>query len=396
MKKQDSNIVAIKLSAENRLSLISGDWFEATHSFGSSGTYKGDFGITDIMILDFVKNFKAGVVRRWPDGKGGFRLKLNFDHWAGDFAGWINDVKVGEKQLSTGETVKTLMMKADVTPDAQAANKMEGYEYTSIEYFASDPMYVDDQTGQQTANVLTGGALTSDPFVMEIEPMALSTLVKKHEDAEKLTKEEGLKNQKKEELSKMKTIIATLGTVGVKLSNDASEESVNAEVIALANGKKEAETKLSTVSVELSNAKKELSEAQTELSKIKDAQAEALKKDREEKITALKTTAVSSMKLSKAELEEKDVKKQKLFVKLLSLDDLSLAEQELEDMKKKEEVTPEGIPDGTPEGLSVEDSRVKKARELMAQAKKDGKKLSNADALEQVKAFERKAAEGGK
>jgi hypothetical protein len=392
---KNQSIIAIKLTAENRLALKEGDWFEATHSFDSTGTYKGTFAITDAMILDFVRNFKNGTVRRWPDANGRFRLKLNFEHWASEFAGWIVDVKAEDKTLSTGQRVKSLWMKAQVTPDAIKANKVEGKEYTSIEYYGSDPVYVDDQTGQATANVLVGGALTSDPFCMELMPMALSTLTQKHEEreaqrAEQLRIENDLKNQKKEEQSKMKQIIAILGTKGIKLSAEASEEAIVEAITTLSKGRDEAVGELSTVKAELITVKGTLSTKETELKTIKDAQAAVLAKAREEKITALKVLAVTDIKLSKAEIEETDPAKQHVFVKQLSLEDLSFAEGTLALMSKK--VAPTGkATDGTQ--LSGEEAIIASAKGLQIEAEKVGKKLSHAEAYEKAKAI---AAKGGK
>ena len=213
----DCLVISRRLSDTERLSVAKGDWFEACHSFKSMGTYKGDFAITDQMILDFVANFKAGVVRRWITLDGGFRLRSDIEHW-GPFAGWIVDARVDEKTLSTGEKVKVLMLRCDLAADAVKAIKTQGKEYFSIEYFADDPPYTDDQTGKVTVNVLTGGAFTDSPFCQEVAPMKMSVLKQKHEEQVALVKaEETQKNSKKEELSKMKTIVATLGVAGIAL-----------------------------------------------------------------------------------------------------------------------------------------------------------------------------------
>ena len=390
----DGFVVSRKLSAENRLAFISGDWFEACHSFKSEGTYNGSFGVSDQMILDFVANYKAGVVRRWPDSKGGFRLLSEIEHW-GPFGGWIIDVKAGEKILSTGEKVKSLLIKCDFPADAVTANKTQGKEYYSITYCTDNPPYTDDQTGKVTANVLTGGALTDSPFVMEIEPIKLSVLKQKQETQLSLEKVEAEKtNSKKEELSKMKTIVATLGTCGIQLQSEASPEAVNAAILSLSKAKSETETKLSTKEAELITTKKELSDKTDELKKVVEANKAEAVKAHETKLSALKDEAFKSMKLSKAELDEKDVTKQKSFVKALSLDDLSIAESILKDLPKKIEVA--GADAGIPEGLSAEEKIVLSAKEMIKTAQEKGHKLSYMSALEKARQDARIAEKGGK
>jgi hypothetical protein len=387
-----SNIVAIKLTSDSRKALISGDWIEASHSFKSSGTYNGDFQITDQMIMDFDKNFKAGVVRRWKDEAGKCRLILNFEHWQSDFAGWITDTQVREKMLTTGEKVKSLWIKCSYTPDAKEANTLEGKEYISIEYYHSEPLYLDDQTGQQTANVLVGGALTSSPFCMELAPFRLSTLIEKHKElADQQKKKDDIKNPKKEELSKMKIIVATLGNMGIKLSSEPSEDAVVDAIKTLSAQRDEAKTELSTVKAEIVTVKKELSDKVTELKKIQDAQKAALSAARSAKIAELKEKAVTDVKLSKAEVDEIDPAQQVLFIKMLSLEDLSLAETMLSTLPKKVDV--KGIPGSAPEGLSADEALVAQAKALQADAVKAGKTLSSADALIQAKTL---AAKGGK
>jgi len=385
--------VAIKLTEANKLAMIRGDWIEATHTFKSNGTYKGDdFGLNDLMILDFDKNFKAGVVRRWKDETGKCRVPLNAEHFSWVFMGWITDTKVEDKQLSTGERVKSLWIKTLVTPDAVKANRVGGKEYISIEYCTSDPMYVDDQTGVATANVLTGGALTSSPFVMELTPFKLSALFeyqKDQEDNEK--KKEQLNKSQKEEGTQMKTIIATLGTAGIKLSTEASPDAVCQAIQTLSTDKAKAEGELSTVKAEVITLKSTLSKAEKELSDLQESRKKELSAIRERKISELKERAVKEVKLSKGEVDETDKSKQVLFVKLLSLEDLSLAEQELDGLSVKTESV--GVEGNAPETLSTEEAQIKAARDMVAESAKSGKALSNAEALAKIKAI---AYKGGK
>lgn len=386
----DLLVISRKLSAAEQLSVVKGDWFEACHSFKSSGTYKGDFSITDQMILDFVANFKAGVVRRWATDTG-FRLRADIEHW-GPYAGWIVDCKVEEKTLSTGEKVKVLMLKCDLAADAVTAIKTQGKEYFSIEYFADNPPYLDDQTGKQTANVLTGGAFTDSPFCQEVAPMKMSILKQKQEEQATLKAQADTKIQKKEELSKMKIIVATLGTMGIKLSSEPSEDAVVDAIKTLSAQRDEARTELSTVKAEIVTVKKSLSEKENEIKTMKDAQAEEVKKAREQKLSALKEEAVKSMKLSKAEIEQTDVSKQHVFVKMLSLEDLSYAEGVLASLPKQ--VAVKGTEGSAPEGqLSAEEQIVASARALMKEADEKGQKLSYAAALEKARTA---AAKGGK
>ena len=391
----DCLVISRKLSAEQKLSVFKGDWFEACHSFKSTGTYKGDFEITDNMILDFVANFKAGVVRRWITTEGGFRLRSDIEHW-GPFAGWIVDCMADEKKLSTGETVKMLMLKCNLSADAVTAIKTQGKEYFSIEYFADNPPYTDDQTGKVTANVLTGGAFTDSPFCQEVAPMKMSILKQKQDEQAALSKAQAdTQNQKKEELSKMKTIVATLGVAGIQLSSEASPEVINKAILSLAEGKKDAEQKLSTKEAELITAKKALSDKEDEVKTMKDAQAAEVKKARETKLSALKEEAVKLGKLSPAEVAETDPAKQHVFVKQLSLDDLSFAEGTLALMAKKVEV--KGVSGGAPEGqLSAEEVIVASARAKMEAAREKGQKLSYMEAFEKAKAEASKADKGGK
>jgi hypothetical protein len=180
---------------------------------------------------------------------------------------------------------------------------------------------------------------------------------------------------------------------GIQLSSEASPDAINQAILKLAEGKKEAESKLSTKDAELITVKKSLSDKEGEIKAMKDAQATELSKAREAKIAKLKEQAVTEVKLSKAEIEEKDPAKQVLFVKLLSLDDLSLAEQGLSTLAKKVEA--KGTATSGKE-LSAEESLIEAAKALQADAVKAGKSLSNADAYEKAKATARKAAEGGK
>lgn len=388
----DCLVISRKLSAEQKLSVFNGDWFEACHSFKSTGTYKGDFEINDNMILDFVSNFKSGVVRRWATDSG-FRLRADIEHW-GPYAGWIIDAKAEEKILSTGEKVKVLMLKCNLSADAVTAIKTQGKEYFSIEYFANDPAYVDDQTGKVTANVLTGGAFTDSPFCQEVAPMKMSVLKQKQEDQTAQIKLAAEKIKSKEELSKMKIIVATLGTMGIKLSAEPSEDAVVDAIKMLSAQRDEAKTELSTVKAELVTVNKQLSVKESELKEIQETiKAEAVKV-RETKLSALKDEAFKSMKLSKAELDEKEPAKQKSFVRALSLDDLSIAESILKDLPKKAEVA--GVDAGIPEGLSAEEKVLLSAKEMIKTASEKGQKLSYMDALEKARQAARIAEKGGK
>jgi len=379
----DCLVISRKLSQDDRLSLAKGEYFEACHAFKSSGTYKGEFEITNDMILDFAANFKAGIVRRWADGLGGFRIRADIEHW-GPFAGWIMGCEVRDKKLSTGETVKALFLKCDVSADAVKAIKTQGKEYFSIEYYGNNPPYLDDQTGKQTVNVLTGGAFTDSPFCQEVAPMKMSTLRQKQEEAQKAQMQETeAQKQKKEELSKMKTIVMALGAAGIQLSAEASEEAICSGIVQLSKGREEAVKELGTAKAELVTVKKTLSDREAEIKTMKDEKAAELAKVREAKIKELSDKAVTDMKVSPAELSEKDPAKQIRFVKYLSLDDLSIAEHELELLPKKEAAR--GVEGNGAGALSAEEQIVAQARKLQEEAVKTGKSLSHAEAYEQAK-----------
>jgi hypothetical protein len=190
----------------------------------------------------------------------------------------------------------------------------------------------------------------------------------------------------------MKTIIATLGTAGIKLSAEASPEAVCQAIQELSVGKVKTENELSTAKAELITVKGNLSKAEGDLKALKDAQAKALSEARDAKVKALKEQAVTEMKLTKAEIEETDPAKQSLFVRMLSLEDLSYAEQHLSVLPKKVET--KGVEAGNPGNLSTEEAVVARARELTAEAVKNGKKLSHTEALAQAKA--ESVAKGGK
>ncbi len=326
-------ILSIKLGNK---AFVPGEWFEACHSFESFGTYKGDFEITQEMISDFVANFKAGAFRRWQDEAGNFRLKVNYDHYFGQKAGWITDAKEEPKTMADGSMKKSLWLKADWLPDAVTANRKGYYEYFSIEYVTS---YKDDQNQKEFKNVLTGGALTDDPFAMELEPMAMSMFEQKRDEKKKLKDEEEKQTEEQEKLKKeadeMDKIILALKAAGVKLSDNPSEQEVMLAYSKLMEDKKALETKLATSEGTVTT----LTDANTKLTKdlddIKETQKKELAAVNKKRFEELSKKALKDGKLDPAEVKEGS---EHLFYKMLTDERFDEAEKLLEMLSKKDVV----------------------------------------------------------
>ena len=351
-------VIPVKLSK----AMIEGDWFMACHEYQSDGTSKGDISISAEEMADFVSNFKAGIVRRWPDKNGMFRLKINYEHWGSTFAGWIVDAELREKKLTTGQTVKALWLKAEWTSDAATAIEKEELNYFSIEYFSGDKLYRDDQTGKTYRNVLVGGALTNDPFVMEMEPMALSTLEEMRKQKEALT---APKIQVKED--DMKILLSTL-----KLAESATEADAVSAVTKLTVAHDDLATKLSVKEAEVTKLTKELADSKTLLS----AEQEKVKAfEKKEKDTLTKVAEERKAQLIKLAISGDASKGEKIgkcskadceptgfFGKLLEKD-MDLAEEFLSTAKVTGFKTVGGSDETT---LSTDEQMAKRMKELMS------------------------------
>ena len=351
IKEKEKFVVKFKL--DNKLALTDGAWFEACHAINSKGTSKGNLSITDEMLEMFVDNFKAGVVRRYLKD-GAPRLLINYEHYFDTKAGWILDAEIRDKKLSNGDTIKSLWLKPSWLSDAAEAIKNDKYEYFSIEF---DREFYDDQNNITAENVLTGGALTNNPFVMELETISLSVLTEKRE------------NDREEK--KMKELLTALKSDGIELSDDATVIDVATAFKTILTEKKDAETKLAETSEKLTASETKLTETETALTDLTAAHTEVSEKltasekqideINAEKLTAEKTNlienAIKDLKFSKAECSPDGV-----FGKLIEKD-IELAREFVEKASVRFEVTGSN---SQIETLTSDEARAAEMKELMA------------------------------
>lgn len=317
-----------QFAADVRPDLRDGDWFEACHVFKSEGTYRGDFEITEDDLHDFVNNFRNAVNRRYINAEGKQELHIDFDHYMDgakgyEACGWIVDVKVENKVLPNGSTRATLYMKPKWTMRAQQLIADGAYRYFSIEF---DRDYYDDQSGKTARNVLAGGALTNDPFVTEMEPIALSALIELRK-AEKLKAEEAAQNkQMLKEAESMKKILVLLSAAGKKLSDNAGENEIETAVKEIIEESKSNAVDAEEAKAALTKAEEAKKEAEDKLSAIEAEKKAEAEKAAEAKLSALKEQAVISGKFSAGELSDathdlsiafadKDIAKAELILK---------------------------------------------------------------------------------
>jgi len=182
---------------------------------------KDDNGIvlTEKMFNDFIKNFKANVIR-CTDDDGKPMLDIDYEHkkdpvYGLDAAGWIDDVET-RKLTENGKEVVTLWIKPKQwLPKAQEVIKSGAKRFFSIEYKLS---YKDNDTGKIYQNVLLGGGLTNRPYIHGLAPVALST--------EKVNQSvrQDKQNNPKGETQMFEKLKAMLLSRGVMLSESATDE----------------------------------------------------------------------------------------------------------------------------------------------------------------------------
>lgn len=306
-------IDAIKLSDQRAVGtgLKTGAWFEACREFDSLGTYRGDISLKAENFYNFVRNFRAAVYRRNLTADKKQTLKIDYDHYMDsakgyEAAGWVVDVDVRDKTLSDGTITRSLWLLPEWTPEAEMRIRDGKYKYFSIEFNSE---WYDDQNGNIVKDLLVGGALTNDPFVMDLLPIALSNLVGlRKADAEKAGAEA---EKKQKEAEQMKKILSVLSAAGVKLSENASEEDVQKGIAEVIDKKDAAEKAVEDVRSELSATESKvtsLTKTVEELSAKMAAYVEAEKVAKVEKFNAWKKDisdrAVESMKFSAAEVKE--------------------------------------------------------------------------------------------
>lgn len=139
-------------------------WQELIRIGNWSNSYK-QFFINKAILQDFVKNFKANIVKLADK-----ELPINYGHdRGGKAAGWLEDIKIGKGRR--GKT--TLLGKVRWTKKAEEEIRDEQYKYFSSEI---DFLYKDQETGKETKNVLIGAALTNIPFVRGMNSASLSDI----------------------------------------------------------------------------------------------------------------------------------------------------------------------------------------------------------------------------
>lgn len=123
-------------------------------------TFYGSFTITNSDLDEFVANFDSGVYSHGDDGSDK-DLPVNLRHdRGGEAAGWI-------KSLShAGDGILKAMVDWTKIGKEKLAERL--YRYISPEWHFE---YVDQETGNQAANVLVGAGLTNIPLFKKLAPL---------------------------------------------------------------------------------------------------------------------------------------------------------------------------------------------------------------------------------
>lgn len=225
-----------------------------------SNSYK-QFDVTKSHLEDFVKNFKANVLRNSDN-----TIQFNFGHnsW-GEASGWITELKIEKGQ--DGKFV--LLGKVKWTSEAKKKIQEGAWKFVSAEISWE---YKDQETEKVTKNVLTGAALTNIPFVKGMKSVEASES-HQSENAHLQTKQET-------------NII--LSNTQMELSEQlAAEQQKNAQL-----------------SEELSEAKTKLAESQASEKAAKTELSEKLSAIRKEKEEGRVASLLSEAKILPAEKEE--------------------------------------------------------------------------------------------
>jgi len=148
------------------------------------------------------------MVQNFHDNVRGVDLAIDFDHDAGEAAGWIEDIWLSEDKNSLWAAIK-------FTPAGARKLDEKLYRYFSPEFTLN---YVDNQ-GQQFGATLVGGGLTNRPYLKDL-PALVTMNEKQIKSKGKTDMSLEIENKKlKEEVAKLKSD-ATSSKINTQLSEE--------------------------------------------------------------------------------------------------------------------------------------------------------------------------------
>jgi len=295
-KVEIDNYLAMRYHSSLNLS-ESEKWVQLFRAGDWTNSYK-NFKVKPRELDEFVANFHANALQT---EKG--EVQFNFSHNSHErAAGWITDLRRNGKHLEG---------KVRWTRAGRQALEDEDFKYVSAELAF---VYKNEETGEETNNVLTGAALTNIPFVRGMKAVALSETSEsdskeflylhnprnmdafkvmlsalREKDAvsldEAATLNEMFATLSEEEQAEVKEEVAE---VEAKTESEATEEVVEEEVV-------EEETNEATLAenVELSEMKAELAE-KAEALKLAQSENDKMKLDMRKKEIGAKVEELST------------------------------------------------------------------------------------------------------
>jgi len=235
-------------------------------------SYK-NFEITIETLNDFVSNFEKNTLKQREK-----ELQLNFSHKNGErAAGWITSLKVEDGRL---------LASVRWTPAGAEAIKNKEFKYISAEFSF---LYEDDETGEETKNVLLGAGLTNIPFVSDLETIKLAkdSVADNHERQifhflnpmekfQKFLESFAEKKLSQAEFSQIQGAFLMLSDEDQKETKDSVDDLEKKIEEETPTEKEEEKEELSKTTLDqdlrLSEAEKQLSAAHSEIDKMKSQQ----------------------------------------------------------------------------------------------------------------------------
>lgn len=282
----------MKDSINLNIEIKSDDKFQEILRTGDFSKGRSGLKFTKKDLEKVVENFNNNVIDSgMKTASGASELPVNIDHLYGgaerDAAGWIVDLRI-ENNDKKGHSLMAKIRWTELGIEKVSKELFRGF---SVEIHTKDSPYLNSETGDKTPFVLTGLALTNEPFISGMKAAELSAkaealitnlsknmdtikiMLSSLRDADKVTRSElELLNKAVECLSddEKEEVKEDVEAVETKVEEtEAQEKEAEKEAEKTEEEKKELSRLAKDKDAEVTKLSKKLSEVHSELDKVK-------------------------------------------------------------------------------------------------------------------------------